>query len=64
MYINHDKAKKAFNTLIENEYQNWIIISGGSDSGKTSFIREVCPLPQTIFFETDLSFFYLNGLIP
>lgn len=64
MYINHHKAKKAFNTLIENEYQNWIIISGGSDSGKTSFIREVCPFQQTIFFETDLSFFYLNGLIP
>lgn len=64
MYVNHKNAKMVFDTLVTSESPDWIIISGGEDSGKTSFIREVCPDSQTLFCEPQLSLFYLDGFIP
>lgn len=64
MYINHKKARITFQTLINSESPDWIIISGGEDTGKTSFIREVCPKPITLFNEPGKSLFYLEGFIP
>lgn len=64
MYVNHKNAKMTFNTLVTNGSPNWIIISGGEHSGKTSFIKEVCPDSQTLFCDSQLSLFYLEGFIP
>ncbi len=64
MYVNHKNAKMVFDTLVTSESPDWIIISGGADSGKTSFIKEVCPDSQTLFCEPQLSLFYLDGFIP
>lgn len=64
MYVNHKNAKMAFDTLVTNEFPDWIIISGGEYCGKTSFIKEVCPSSKTLFCEPQLSLFYLDGFIP
>lgn len=64
MFVNHKNAKKSFDTLITTESPNWIIISGGEHSGKTSFLKEVCPDSQTLFCQSKLSLFYLEGFIP
>lgn len=64
MYVNHKNAKIIFNSLVTCESPDWIIISGGESSGKTSFIKEVCPYTQTLFCEPHLSLFYLDGFIP
>lgn len=64
MYVNHKKAKAVFETLVRSESPDWIIVSGGEDSGKTSFIKEVCPDSHTLFCEPQLSIFYLDGFIP
>lgn len=64
MYVNHKNAKMIFETLVTSNSQDWIIISGGEHSGKTSFIKEVCPESQTLFCEPQLSLFYLDGFIP
>lgn len=63
MYVNHKKAKIAFDTLITNESPDWIIISGGERSGKTSFIKEVCPDSKTLFCDPQRSLFYLDGFV-
>lgn len=63
MYVNHKNAKQTFNTLVTKESPNWIIVSGGEHSGKTSFIKEVCSQSVTLFCETNLSLFYLEGFI-
>lgn len=64
MYVNHKNAKRIFETLVTNKSSDWIIVSGGEHSGKTSFIKEVCPDSQTLFCEPQLSLFYLDGFIP
>lgn len=64
MYVNHKNAKMVFETLVMNESPDWIIISGGEHSGKTSFMKEVCPDSQTLFCEPQLSLFYLDGFLP
>lgn len=64
MYVNHKNAKIVFGSLVTCESPEWIIISGGERSGKTSFIKEVCPNSQTLFCEPQLSLFYLDGFIP
>lgn len=63
MYVNHKNAKISFQTLISNESPNWIIIAGGEHTGKTSFIKEVCPAYKSLYCEPKLSLFYLEGLI-
>lgn len=64
MYINHKKARITFQTLINSESPDWIIVSGGEDTGKTSFIKEVCPKSTTLFNEPGKELFYLEGFIP
>ena len=64
MYINHEKARMTFQTLISSESPDWIIVSGGEDTGKTSFIKEVCPKSITLFNDPEKSLFYLEGFIP
>lgn len=63
MYVNHENAKKTFNTLLQNEASNWIIISGNENSGKTSFIKEVCSIDKTLFCEPQIETCYLKGFI-
>lgn len=63
MYINHKKARSTFQTLINSESPDWIIVSGGEDTGKTSFIKEVCPKSITLFNDPGKSLFYLEGFI-
>lgn len=63
MYINHTRAKIVFDTLITNEYSKWIMLPGGEQSGKTSFIKEVCSPSQTLFCEPKLALFYLEGFL-
>lgn len=64
MYINHQKAKRTFRILTTTETPDWIIISGGEDTGKKSFIKEVCPKSKTIFNNPDISLHYLEGFYP
>lgn len=64
MFVNHEKAKMVFQELVKNEFSDWIIISGGEHSGKTSFIKEVCPNSKTLFCEPKKSLFYLSGFLP
>lgn len=63
MYVDHEKARNTFETLISGESFEWIIISGGEDAGKKSFIKEVCPKSKTIFNDPGISLFYLEGLL-
>lgn len=39
MYVNHKNAKTIFETLVTSQSADWIIVSGGEHSGKTSFIK-------------------------
>ena len=64
MYINHEKARITFQTLVNSESPDWIIVSGGEDTGKTSFIKEVCPRSITLFNDPGKALFYLEGFIP
>lgn len=64
MYINHEKAKSTFQTLINDKSPDWIIVSGGEDTGKTSFIKEVCPKSVTLFNDPGKALFYLEGFVP
>lgn len=63
MFIDHKTAKSAFSTIALNNTPDWIVISGGELSGKTSFIKEVCKPYKTFFCEPKRSLFYLEGFI-
>lgn len=63
MYVDHKKARKSFETIVSTEPSNWITICGGDNSGKTSFIKEVCLNSKTLFCSAPKSLFYLDGLI-
>lgn len=63
MFINHKKAKSTFNRIVLEDIPNWIVLSGGDYTGKTSFVKEVCRPFETFFCDPQLSIFYLDGFI-
>lgn len=64
MYVNHSDAKMTFHTIVENGPSEWIKISGGETSGKTSFIKEVCNSDKTLICDPHNALCYLEGLLP
>ena len=63
MFVNHSNAKKMFHTIIKKELPNWIVISGGEKSGKSSFTKEVCSNKTTLFCDPKWNLSYLEGII-